>query len=85
VAGEKNKASDVLAELDRQSQIKYVAAYDTAIISAGLGQLDEAFHRLELAWAEHSSWLAYLAVEPRLAALRSDPRFGQLLDRVGLT
>jgi hypothetical protein len=85
LAGQKDKAGEIIAALDRQSKTQYVSAYDTAIIYAGLGELDEAFARFEKDCDEHSSWLAYLMVEPRLDPLRSDPRLGRLLARVGLS
>ena len=84
LAGEKQKAGEIIAELEQRGHTQYVSSYDTAIIHAALGRIDEAFDQLQKAYDEHSSWLAYLAVEPRLQALRSDPRFGQLLSRVGL-
>ena len=85
VAGESDRAAEIIADLDRQSQTRYIAAYDTAIVYAGLGDLDEAFRRLDKACEEHSSWLAYLRIEPRLDPLRGDPRFAHLLRRVGLS
>jgi TolB-like protein/Flp pilus assembly protein TadD len=85
LAGEKDKALEIIAALDRRSQTQYTPVYDIAIIYAGLGELDEAFARFERDCDQHSSWLAYLAVEPRLDPLRGNPRFGQLLARVGLT
>jgi len=84
LAGEKQKAGEVIADLDQRARTEYVSSYDTAIVHAGLGQVDEAFDRLGKAYEEHSSWLAYLAVEPRLDSLRSDARFGRLLARVDL-
>jgi len=83
-AGEKQKAGEIIANLELRARTEYVSSYDTAIVYEGLGHVDEAFDRLEKAHAEHSSWLAYLAVEPRLDSLRSDSRFGHLLRRVGL-
>jgi hypothetical protein len=60
------------------------ATFDSAIIYAGLGQRDQAFEWLEKPYKERSSWLAYLKADPRLDPLRSDPRFQELLLRVGL-
>ncbi len=84
LAGEKQKAGEIIADLEQRARTEYVSSYDTAIVHAGLGHVDEAFARLEKAYEEHSSWLAYLAVEPRLDSLRSDARFGRLMTRVGL-
>ena len=83
-SGERAKAEDVIAELEQISRTRYVPAYDIAVIYAGLGNKDQAFEWLHRAHREHSSWLAYLKVEPRLDALRSHSRFAALLRRVAL-
>jgi adenylate cyclase len=85
LAGETQKATEIITELEEKAKTQYVSSYDTAIVHAGLGHVDEAFEQLQKAYEEHSSWLAYLAAEPRLDSLRSDPRFGRLLARVGLS
>ena len=54
------------------------------VIHAGLGDDDQAFEWLDRAYQEHSSWMAYLKVKPRLDALRSHSRFAALLKRVAL-
>jgi len=84
ISAEKAKAENVIAELDEISKTRYVPSYDIAVIHAGLGERDLAFAWLDKAYQEHSSWLAYLKVEPRLDDLRSDSRFEHLLRRVGL-
>jgi len=50
----------------------------------GTGNKDQAFAYLERAYLQHSSTLVTLKVEPRFDPLRSDPRFEDLLRRVGL-
>ena len=83
-SGERARAEEVIAELDQISKSRYVPAYDVAVIHAGLGDKDQAFEWLDRAYQEHSSWLAYLRVEPRLDTLRSHSRFAALLKRVAL-
>jgi hypothetical protein len=39
---------------------------------------------LEKAYEEHSNWLIYLHIDPSMDGLRDDPRFQDLLRRVGL-
>ena len=46
--------------------------------------MDQVFERLEEAYEERSYWLSYLGVDPILDMLRPDPRFVDLLRRVGL-
>jgi hypothetical protein len=55
-----------------------------AIVHVGLQENDEAFKWLQRAFAERSLWMGYLNVEPQFDLLRSDPRFTELLRRVGL-
>jgi TolB-like protein/class 3 adenylate cyclase len=54
-----------------------------AVLHASLGQTDQAFAWLERAVRERSRWVATLAVHPVLDPLRSDPRFQDLLRRIG--
>jgi hypothetical protein len=55
-----------------------------AEIFAQLGRKDEAFAWLEKAYEERSFLMMYLKVAPKLDPLRSDPRYADLLRRVGL-
>jgi hypothetical protein len=50
----------------------------------GLEDKEQAFVWLEKAYQERSNYLAYLKVFPILDPLRSDPRYADLIRRVGL-
>jgi hypothetical protein len=54
------------------------------MIHAGLGDKDETFRLLEKAYEQRSASIHYLAVEPALYGMRSDPRYADLLRRIGL-
>jgi TolB-like protein/Tfp pilus assembly protein PilF len=84
VAGKRSEAVRLLGELRRLAKERYVSAYGFALAAVGLGDEDEAFAWLAKACRERSSALPFVGVEPRLAPLRSDPRFDDLLVRVGL-
>lgn len=56
--------------------------FDRACYNAQLGNEDEAFRDLERMYERREIWMAYLRVDPRLDALRSDSRFEDLLRRV---
>jgi hypothetical protein len=74
----------IFDELRARAQNTYVPAYDLALVCVGLGATDEAFEWLDRAYEERCGWLTYLKVEPRMDALRSDPRFNDLLRRLRL-
>lgn len=84
-AGECGEARRVLAELQELSERRYVSPYYIAAIHVGLGETERAFECLEQAYEDRSEWLVWARVEPRLDALRADPRFDELLRRTGLT
>jgi serine/threonine-protein kinase len=83
VSGRKAEARKILAELQTLSEHSYVPAFDMALVYAGLGERDNAFAWLDKACEEHSFNLSNLKVEPRFDPLRSDPRFANLLRRIG--
>jgi eukaryotic-like serine/threonine-protein kinase len=83
VAGRKDEARAILREIKEQSKRAYVPSYFSALVYAGLEDKDRAFEWLERAYQERSTVLAYLNLDPRLANLRADPRFSDLLRRVG--
>jgi len=84
LSGRREEAEHLLAELDTLSNREYVPSYFIAAIYAALDQPDEAFRWLERAFEEHSAWLVWLKVDPKLDALHSDRRFAELLRRIGL-
>jgi hypothetical protein len=63
---------------------KYVSPYGLALIETGIGNKDKAFMWLDRAYQERAGALPFVKVDPRLAPLRSDPRFHSLLRRLGL-
>jgi serine/threonine-protein kinase len=61
-----------------------VGSSSLAILHAKLGDKDAAFRWLERSVESHTRDLIFLKVEPAYDSLRDDPRFQQLLRRVGL-
>ncbi|MGB7621134.1 MAG: protein kinase [Terriglobia bacterium] len=84
MAGKSDEARAVLSQLSALSKKKYVSPYDMAIVHVGLKENDQAFAWLEKAFEHRSLWLGYLKLEPQLDPLRTDPRFQELVRRVGL-
>jgi serine/threonine protein kinase/tetratricopeptide (TPR) repeat protein len=73
------------ADLDRLreiSQQQCVSPYETGLIQEALGNRAEAFRQWELAFAQRSPWLVYLASEPRLMHLNGDSQYTALLGRI---
>jgi serine/threonine protein kinase/tetratricopeptide (TPR) repeat protein len=78
------EARKILDELKARSQQTYVPPMALAMIHIGLGNRDEAFDWLAKAFDDRSAALVYLKVEPAFDPIRSDPRFTDLVRRVGL-
>ncbi len=83
-SGRRDEAMKILDELYERSRRQYVSALNMAIVHVSLGHKDQAFEWLEKAYEERSSWLVSLNVEPIFDSLRSEPRFADLVRRVGL-
>jgi len=79
-----DEAKEILARLEEESRQHYVRAEILAMGYASLGQLDSAFASLERAFQTRSAGLIYLHVDPGYRPLRADPRFGTLVERIGL-
>ncbi len=84
VAGEAEHARALLSELEILSKQRYVSAYDFAVVYAGMGESESVFGWLEKAYQERSMWLALVNADSRFDPFHSDPRFQQLLTRLGL-
>lgn len=85
VTGRRAEAHRVLDRLNELSKQKYVSPVWRVKIYAGLVEKDKAFEWLEKAYEDHSIVsVGYIKTNPMLDALRSDPRFGDLLRRTNL-
>ena len=80
VAGRRDQAERLLADLVARSKREYVSSYWIALVHHGLGQEEQALARLETALEQREA-MPLLEVEPRWDSLRSDPRFQALLRR----
>ena len=85
LAGQRDEARELLAQLEARAQTEHVDPYNFAVIHAGLGETERAFDALETAYRDGSFWVSCWArCDPRLDPLRGDARFGSLLRRVGV-
>jgi tetratricopeptide (TPR) repeat protein len=83
-AGRRMEAKKELTKLLENSKTKVVSPYLLAMAYAGLDEKAKALRWLETAYRERANWIPYLKVDPELDNLRTDPRFADLLRRVGL-
>jgi len=83
-AGQIEKAYQTIAKLRVHVAKNGVGTYEIALVYAGLGRKDEAFAWLEKSYQVHDKGLTFLKMDPCVDPLRSDPRFQNLLRRVGL-
>jgi TolB-like protein len=83
-AGRKQAAQRLITQLEGDVQKQGVGRYEIALIYAGLGDSRNAFQWLDDAYRAHDVGLVYLNVDPCLDLLRTDPRFADLVRRVGL-
>jgi tetratricopeptide (TPR) repeat protein len=83
-SGKTEDALEILNELFTTAKNHYVPPVAFAVVYAGLGKTDEAFHWLRKAVDERDGLLIYLRVGSVFDSLRSDPRFSAILTQVGL-
>jgi TolB-like protein/tetratricopeptide (TPR) repeat protein len=83
LAGNTGEARAALQKLQQLAATRFVPNLYPAAIRVGLGETDEAFRLLDLAYQERIDRLVYLSVEPMADPIRSDPRFAQLMAKVG--
>jgi TolB-like protein/DNA-binding winged helix-turn-helix (wHTH) protein/Tfp pilus assembly protein PilF len=82
--GKKAEAQKTLRDLERKSKQRSASPYAMATIYAGLGENDKAFEFLEKAYKAKSFEILSLKSDLVLDSLHSDPRFQNLVGRIGL-
>ena len=83
-AGWKGALTKAIETRQAQRKTGYSSAYDIAALYADLGDKDHAFRWLNTAYQERDSKLELLKTDFLLDPLRSDPRFAELVRKVGL-
>ncbi len=84
LAGKRTEAETVLDELKELSSRHYVSPYNLALVYTGLGDKDKAFEWLNEACEDRSGLLIYLKTQHSFDSLHADPRFKDLVRRIGL-
>ncbi len=83
-SGNTKEATKILRSLEAASKSRYISSFEVAAIFACLSETDQAFKSLQKAYDQRDYGLAFLAVDSRFDRLHSDPRYADLLRRMGL-
>jgi len=81
-AGRRSEAETILKRLETTKE--YVSPAELAFVYIALGQKEQALSALERSYAVHDLQMQYLAVDPHYDELRAEPRFKELIRKVGL-
>jgi TolB-like protein/DNA-binding winged helix-turn-helix (wHTH) protein len=84
LAGKKKEALRAIRELQDISGKRYVSPYGVAQIYAALNDREQTYKWLDTAYRDRAVWMSYLVVDPVFDSIRSEDRFRDLLQRVGL-
>jgi serine/threonine-protein kinase len=80
----RDEAEEILSRLEDEARQHYVRAEILAMGYAALGNMDKAISSLERAYQTRSAGLIYLHLDPGYRPLRDDPRYQELVKRIGL-
>ncbi len=82
--GKRAEAEAIIKELQERYARQEADGRDLAVAYTGLDDKDQAFAWIEKSFSDHSNFVAILRLEPMLDSLKSDPRWNDLLRRVGV-
>lgn len=83
-SGNTTSAQKLLASLMKRSHREYVPSFSMALICIGLHENDQALSWLQQSFQDRSTYLVYAKTDPLLDSVRTDPRFSNLIDQMGL-
>jgi len=84
MAGKTDEAQKILSELRGSRKLDSLSLILSASTCSVMGEKTEAFEFLEVAYQERVSWLVFLGAYPSFRNIRTDPRYADLLRRMGL-
>jgi serine/threonine-protein kinase len=84
LTGKRDEAEEIIAELKARSAHEYIDETEIAYIAIALGDYDQAFALLEKGYQSRAGGLPWIIMEPKFDPIRSDPRFDELVRRMGL-
>jgi TolB-like protein/Tfp pilus assembly protein PilF len=80
----REEAEEIMGRLEAESRQQYVRSEYLAMGHAALGDMDKAFDSLERAYQARSAGLIYLHVDPGYGPMRGDPRYADMVARIGV-
>jgi tetratricopeptide (TPR) repeat protein len=83
-SGREQEARQILARLERDATERYVSLVEWAFYYDGLGELDRTFDYLETAYEVGDGWLAIMRIIRFSDDFYADPRYRELMERIGL-
>jgi tetratricopeptide (TPR) repeat protein len=78
------EAEEIMSRLEAESRQQYVRSEYLAMGHAALGHMDKAFDSLERAYQARSAGLIYIHVDPGYEPMRGDPRYADMVARIGV-
>lgn len=84
MAGRRDEARAILREIEGMARERYVSPYYRAQVLAGLGDKEAAVSALSDALEERAHWLTFMHMDPVMDPLRGEPRFQEIVRKVGV-
>ena len=84
-AGRRKEAEATLATLSEQLKTQYSCAYEVGVVYLELGDKEKAFKYFNDAYEQRADCIPLLKVDPRLDPIHTDPRYQELMRKVGFT
>ena len=82
MSGDRHKGEQIISELT--NRVDYISPGELAIYYVATGDLDRAFKLLNTAFDEHDPQLQFVGFDPLFDPIRSDPRFADVIRRIGI-
>jgi serine/threonine protein kinase/Tfp pilus assembly protein PilF len=81
--GQRPQALNVLHEIDGMAQKQFVTPYAATLVYLGLGEKEKTLSLLRQCYEERTNWLVWLLKDPRWDPMRAEPRFQEIVRKVG--
>jgi len=84
VSGQEDEAKKIIENTGIEKMLSSNDYRGVALVYAALGERDEAFDWLEKSFQKHEESLCSMGIDPKFDSIRDDPRFNEILKKVGL-